>query len=331
MSACVFDPMDDRWWVMGPILNWWDSTLGSSPAWLADEGRAGRLLADRLPLTLRALALIHAHRTCETGQLHRLDARIPGRPHAMFWRSMAALRLIDAGFPMDPDGRARVTPSTAPWMAVRLPVHDRIETRLARLGANPVQIAAVGPGNLRGVRQYDRHNLICTDLSIRARRAGWRTAGEAYGRFDMLTRDPAMGSGGPDLILIGQDARVCVELTASANMGLERKVRRWDRALAHDTCRDTHVVWVNASRTDGILNAVSALCEGRPRQHAAELRAWAETLTAVDGWHPEPGSPPRARHDWARAGLEAMAAGFGFPDLDGWRLPSGFDTGALYD
>lgn len=326
-----FDPLDDMWWRMGATLNWWDSTLGHPPAWMPDQSEARERLSHRRPLLLRALALIHEHRTATTGQLNQLDPRLPARPDSRFWLDMLAARLIDYGYPFKPDGRTACTPRTIPWMAVRLPTHTQIEPVLEAMGLNPVQIASLGPGPLRGARQYDRHNLICTDLSVRARQAGWHTLGEAYGRFTLLTGDMMAGNGGPDLILMGEQVRVCVELTASANMALESKFRRWDRILAHDTCAATHVVWVNAARTGSLLTTLDAYCQSRGRQHAADISQWREHWTCTDGWQPQPGNPRPADPQWCRATLTRMAAMFGIPSLEDWNLPAGFDTGLLYD
>ena len=194
-----------------------------------------------------------------------------------------------------------------------------------------MQTAAIGPGPLRGARQYDRHNLMCATLSITARHHGWRTVGELYGRFSLLTGDPLAGHGGPDVTLIGEHLRVCVELTASANFSLTGKFARWDRMLAYEACADTHVVWVNAARTDSLLTQLEGLCRQRARHHAADWRVWRDRLETVDGFTPHPGVPRRADGGWARGELARMVSAFGLDGLDGWRIPAMLDPGVLYD
>lgn len=327
----MFDPSDDKYWAMGSQLNWWDSTLGYRPAWLTDPTQARQRLQRRLPLVLRALALIHEHRTVETSQLHALDPQLPANPRALIYMDMASMGLVDVGYPLSITGRASSTPGYTPFTAWRLPIHTTIEPVLDQLGCTPMQTAAIGPGPLRGARQYDRHNLMCATLSITARQHGWRTVGELYGRFSLLTGDPLAGHGGPDVTLIGEHLRVCVELTASANFSLTGKFARWDRMLAYEACADTHVVWVNAARTDSLLTQLEGLCRERARHHAADWRVWRDRLETVDGFTPSPGAPRRADGGWAAGELARMVSAFGLDGLDGWRIPAMLDPGVLYD
>ena len=163
---------------------------------------------------------------------------------------------------------------------------------MRRLGFTPVDIASLGPGPLRGARQYDRHNLICVSLALTARKAGWRTWGEAYGRFSLMTGDPLMGSGGPDLMLQGETGWCAVELTASAGQTLEEKFRRWDRVLAHPGCPPMDVLWLDASRDHTLLDPLKGLASARPRQHAGSAAVWRDTLACDDGFHKPAGTPP---------------------------------------
>lgn len=173
----MFDAFDESWWSAGSALNWWDSRVADPPAWLPDRERALAWLKRHAPVTGAALALIRSHRTCETSQLHELDPRLPAGPRSALWMMLAGMRLIDLGFPISVNGRGGWGPKSAGFMAVRLPVHHAIDPELRRLGLTPVEIADIGPGPLRGQRQYDRHNLICTGLAIRARRDGWPPPG----------------------------------------------------------------------------------------------------------------------------------------------------------
>lgn len=318
----MFDALDERWWRAGSSLNWWDCALAEPPSWLpAPEPARAWLMRHPKPLTA-ALALIRSHRTCETSQLNALDPRLPGDARARLWMSMAACRLIDLGFPLRVDGRTAFGPHTA-WMGVRLPVHREISPELPRLGLSAVEIADIGPGPLRGARQYDRHNLIATGLAVKARSDGWLTAGEAWCRFDRICADPLMGGGGPDLALIGERDLVCVELTASMGQTLEDKFRRWDRVLAHRACDRVSVVWLAAGRGPDnreILKRLGGLCDGRPRQHAADAADWMGRIACVDGWEPEPGSPV-ADDAWMRRDMTRLGRVYGMPAAGDWRLP----------
>lgn len=311
----MFDPLDDAWWTAGSSLNWWEPGIGVRPPWLPDAEAASARLRRRLPTVVAALSLAHQYRTCTTGQLNALDPSLPASAAASLWLDMAGCSLIDLGYPMALNGRNAGTPRTAPWMAVRLPTHGRIEKRLEALGCTPVQVASIGPGPLRGARQYDRHNLVCSQLAVEAGRTGWRTAGELYGRFSLMTGDAAMGNGGPDLILFGEGRTLCVELTASANLGLKDKFERWDRVLAHPGSDRLEVWWLDATRgpDDPLLSTLAHLCADRPRQHAAPAAGWVDSL-------PGPGTPSRPS-DWVRATFDRIAVAFGFPASAGWRIP----------
>lgn len=316
----MLNPIDPTWWQAGSQLNWWDCTLGSKPGWLPDTKQAHHRIKQRLHLVLQALALIHEYRTIETSQLHELNPKLPRQAKASLYRDMAALQLIDVGYPISVNARTAASPYRAPWMAVRLPIHARIESQLEQLEVNPVQMIALGPGPLRGARQYDRHNLICVDLAIQARQQGWLTYGELYGRFSLITSDPLMGSGGPDLILKGEHTIISIELTASANMGLEAKIKRWQQQLSHPACKTMHVCWLDASNNH-LLTKLEALTVNQPHMHVTTVTAWKQTMTCTDNFQPQPGTPQPPRH-WMRTNLNNIAQAFGFPNSNTWHIPA---------
>lgn len=316
-----FDPFDPTWWQAGTSLNWWDCRLAAPPAWLPDPTTARAWLDSHRGPALRMLGLTHSHRTLTTRQAHALDPGLPAGPRALAWLSLASLRLVDLGFPVRIDLGGGYSPRTAMFMAVRLPAHADIAPDLADLGFTPVETASLGPGPLRGMRQYDRHNLICASLAIHAREVGWLTCGEAWGRFDLLAHDPLMGHGGPDLQLVdGSGQVVCVELTASANQSLEAKFRRWDRMLAHPGCQDTHVCWLDASPGMVLETTLRRLCAGRPRQHAGRARDWMTAIRCDDGWAPVPQGRPDPS-GWMRMDMDRLGERLGLPGAGSWRLP----------
>lgn len=325
------NPMDTSLWPMGPILAWWDSTNpGPAPRWMPDPVTARKRLRSRLILT--ALGLTHSHRTITTGQLHRLDPKLPANPNSLLWRDMAALGLVDLGYPMHASGRWAATPTSATLMALRLPrLHD-ITDSLTNLGCTPPQIISLGPTPLRGVRQYDRHNLICSELSCRFRDLGWRTWGEAWCRFSLLYHDETAGRGGADLMLARRDGLlVAIEATASGT-GINEKARRWIRLM--DTHPDTPVivVWLDCA-SDAMGASVASELRHIPgaagRMRLASGRDWltgqpglladGDTLDDLPG----PGRPLLDPSDWMRTTMGDIAAGFGL-DRDAamdWPLP----------
>ena len=317
----MFNPFDDTWWRAGSQLNWWDSTLDTgAPSWLPTLGQAREFVMAHPDRLLRLLGLVHSYRTLETGQAHMLNPSLPSTARNRLVLSLAALRLVDLGFPVRVDGRTCCHPARSPFTALRLPAHRNIEPDLAGLGFTPVEIACLGPGPLRGARQYDRHNLICASLAGKAREAGWLTCGETYGRFSLLTGDPLMGKGGPDLQLVSEGLTVCVELTASANQNLEAKFRRWDRVLDHPRCANTHVVWLDAARGETLQPVLERLCADRPRMHAGRARDWMNRISCPDGFTPQPGNPVKPV-DWMGGVMEEIGRLVGLPGGGGWRRP----------
>jgi len=330
--ADVFNPMDPKWWPAGARLDFWDITAlheaGRHPAWLADPRTATRRLDHAR--TLKALGLIHSHRTVTTGQLHRLDPTLPASPAAGLWNDLMACRLIELGFPIALNGRTGRSPRTGMFMACRLPIHLDVTQRLAELGFNPFEIASLGPGPLRGARQYDRHNLICAELSARFRVAGWRTMGEAWGRFDLLFDDPTAGRGGPDLELVRNDGLVvAVEATATVT-GIDEKIRRWNRLLAVHPDAGVACVWLDCSTQDNesaVKAALARIPGAAGRMRVASARTWLDgrlgvladgsTLDMLSG----PGRPRVDPSGWMGRETAQLAARFGL-DATRWRRPA---------
>lgn len=245
---------------------------------------------------------------------------------------MLGAGFCEPGFPIAVDGKQAASPLSADWMAVRLPPHEDIMPRLAEaLDLTPPELATLapcrGPGsldwrpNLRGQRQYDRHNLICADLAVARAAEGWRTLGEAWGRFDLICHDPLMGAGGPDLELIGENETVCIELTASMGQSLSAKFNRWARVLRHPGTERVHVVWLAAARTvEGIPERLAALSAERPRQHWAVAEDWRDSPVCPDGFAPKPGTPPEP-YDWMRADMDRVGDAVGLPSAGSWKRP----------
>ena len=294
------------------------------------DGAVERLRSRRAQV-LAAIRLMAGYRTLETRQAHRLDSSVPGSPDCSFWLDMLGAGLCEPGFPIMVDGRQAASPYSAAWMAVRLPVHEDVLPRLSVFDVTPPELATLAPcrepgskdwrPNLRGQRQYDRHNLICVQLACARAGEGWRTLGEAWGRFDLICHDPLMGRGGPDLELVGERDVVCVELTASMGESLGEKFARWDRVLRHPGTGRVHVVWLAAARSvSGIPSRLAALSSGRERQHWAVAEDWLRLPVCADGYAPVAGVPP-APYDWMAADMDRVGGALGLPHAGSWRRP----------
>lgn len=325
----MFDPMDERWWRRGADLAWWDSALGLPPAWLPERDEARAFLERNRTRMLRAVGLLMSYRTLTTEQAHRFDKSLPASPEGGLWTAMAALGLIDLGWPTSPDGRIAVHPRKCPFMAVRVTRLRDVSADLRHgWGFTPVELASVGPTPWRGARQYDRHNLITTEIALTARAQGWTTAGEMWNRFQIVTGDDSEENrhrnAGSDLALIGERVTVCVETCASVERELGEKMDRWDDQLAKAGMNHVHVVWLEAGRGENvgtIRRGIDRLCADRPRHHAGAARDWLDgRLACADGFAPAPGHAPDPS-GWMRRDLRRIGSALGFPNADRWRLP----------
>ena len=92
-------------------------------------------------------------------------------------------------------------------------------------------------------RQFDRHNLLATELGLRvAELCDVATVlGEKLSTLDLLLQAPAEAitprsrARSADLAIVRPDGlRIAVEITASANPGLRRKIDNWARALSRN-------------------------------------------------------------------------------------------------
>lgn len=334
-----------EWWLSGAALSWYDSNgmalAGRRPAWLPGRDEATNCVTRQLDRVAEVIGLVHSFRTLETKQLNRLAPGTPDKPAAMLYRSLAALGLIDLGFPMTFDGRPNNNPMSADWMALRLPVDD-IAQKLLDLGMNPVQVSSLSASRaLRSQRQYDRHNLLTVEAALPFLDLGWSLVGEGWSRFDLLYDDDSIdGSGSPDVTLVRPDGfRVCIELTASGSF-LAGKVSRWQNHMDKHPYARTQVVWLLAGRGDKGQRMLeskmrSAFKAADTAQPVALWEDWfgpdgqigrchypnGETFDVLTA-KAQPGPTWKAPTDPGRDALMQAAAAYGL-DASGWGTPQG--------
>lgn len=321
-----FDPTDDEHWIAGSHLNWWESHISRPLDWMPDEREAHDWLTRHPYELLHAVGLLNSYRTMTTSQLHAFDPRLPANPAGRLWLDLAACRLVDLGWPIHADGSSRANNRTARFTALRLPSVHAIERDMRRFDLyTPVELASIGPHPWKGVRQYDRHNLIAVAIAINARRQGWRTSGENWGRFRYLTHDQTClkPDGGPDVQLIGEHDLICVELTNSLTQDIGKKIHDWSLTLARDDMRHCHVVWASAGRGPNagyMLNALRRDTAGFARQHVIQAADWVHDAIRIGDWTPKPGRPQDAA-GWMYRDIADIGRVLGFEDADRWRLP----------
>ncbi|MEX5236007.1 hypothetical protein [Kocuria arenosa] len=131
---------------------------------------------------------------------------------------------------------------------------------LAPYLTGPEAIAVHGGYGWSSGQQYNRHNVLATELGLRAAEfTGMTPLGEKFASVDLLTGTglgkPAVRAHGKtgDAVLIREDGmRYVVEINASSTNDLESKIERWAKAL-HDNPLETSglmVIFVVAAHPD---------------------------------------------------------------------------------
>ncbi|TDL42474.1 hypothetical protein [Kocuria rosea] len=182
------------------------------------------------------------------------------------------------------------------------------EQRLAPHLTGPEAIAVHGDYGWSAGHQYDRHNLLATELGLRvAEFTGMTVLGEKYASVDLLTGvglgKPAVRAGGKtgDAVIVRDDGlRIVVEITASYSAGLEAKMERWAKVL-HDNPMETSglvVLFVVAAHPDASRKGSSpaTVMAGARKRMATALRHYPAYstdapparmgLVAWDQWFP---------------------------------------------
>ncbi|GAB3176027.1 hypothetical protein GCM10027059_50260 [Myceligenerans halotolerans] len=144
-------------------------------------------------------------------------------------------------------------------------------------------------------RQFDRHNILATELGLRVAELCdiGTVLGEKLSTLDLLLQlppgatTPRSRAQSADLTIVRRDGlRIAVEITASANRNLRRKVERWARTLSRNPLAASGLVVlfvvcpppqpegdvVRGGRSQPVLNAVL-------REVAAAARRFPGTAT----------------------------------------------------
>ncbi len=260
-AADRLDPFWDGLWANGSTASWLSaelaerqvaSGLGVLPRELAmDRDEAVRILGQSRTRGARlgVLGAVDQWRTVTVEQA----AAITGwgqlaSPSSKILAAAFTLGILDVGQfsnPMRPgreSGRARVLRPTRSHAFT-----DLLEPSLS--WQEWVSVTGGSAWDFR--RQYDRHNLLSTELGLRV--AEFCEVGTVLGE-KLSTADLLFWSGlgragvcpdkrAADLTLVRSDGlRIAVELTASAGPDFAGKVRRWGRALAGNSLASSGLV-----------------------------------------------------------------------------------------
>ena len=185
---------------------------------------------------------------------------------------------------------------------------DRITEQLSY----PEWVSVTSGSGFEFTRQFDRHNLLATELGLRAAefcRIG-TVLGEKLSTVDALAytgwgvRPPtAVSQRAADLVLVRPDGlRIAVEITASRGRSLESKIGRWANTLSRRRTADSGLVvlFVVAGTPDSHMHTTAAVMKSVRHHIAASARLFpgppddrtANRMFVVswDDWFPDRGS-----------------------------------------
>lgn len=246
------DPYWDELWPWNSSASW---SMGYTERWhherngrrvnakflLAEKEALRKLTANRgRSRRLAAWSVLHSYRTVSseqlaafTGNLSMLD------PHSAVLAPSFALDLIDIGFYATPWGR-EPGPQRRDLL-FRPSSTDVFDKLIEPTLTGPEWLTVTGGQRWTSGGQYDRHNLLATELLLRLAEYApiGAVLGEKYSTVDLLAgsglgkkvRKPDNRSA--DGTMVRQDGlRVAFEVTANASRGLESKVRRWAQIIS---------------------------------------------------------------------------------------------------
>lgn len=265
------------------------------PSWVDMSGQEAReRLAHRRPVwwrnVLAILACVLQYRTISVEQLAwctDTPSLASPRGAGVIW-DLFTLHLIDIGVPNSgvdgspiPDRTRLLRPSNSKALAGLIAPHCTDAELLALTGGQP----------LRHTTPLDRHNVLTTELLLRA--AEWvpvaAVAGELHARVGQLLYT-SRGVAAPDLsvaqmtadgVLVRADgARIAVEMTATAGPNFTAKVARWARVLGECRWNDAPcaVVFVTAPRLTAAASVPSNVAARTRRALLAACRQFPGSL-----------------------------------------------------
>ncbi|WAB84973.1 hypothetical protein OVN20_05325 [Microcella daejeonensis] len=274
---------------------------------LDEELAWSRILGARISVYLDVLAVLDSWRTATAEQLAALSgvAEVAtGRSFVM--ADLFAVGLVDVGVFASALGGGGRAARAELYRPSRTNVFDR---QLAPKLTRAEWVSVTGGHPFSSSSQFDRHNILTTELALRAVEMGELGAamGEKLSSWDLLAHS---GVGFPaatgrarhaDATLIRPDGlRIAIEMTASTSPSFQQKVKRWATLLHHRRMADSGLVvlFVVAGRPDMQVRPAEALGDVRKAIAAAvrdspgvSFDRTAERMMAASwlDWFPTPG------------------------------------------
>lgn len=174
--------------------------------------------------------------------------------------------LMDYGVPVAEMARSRRL--RVPHLPVFRPGLEKQFEKLVRPNVSYGELVAITGGReFSASRQFDRHNMLATELGLRAAEflpAAGAVVGEKLSRADLIFEGLEASQAGGDLTIVREDGlRIVVELTASVSDRFRDKVERWARLLDRHSLDSSGVVvlFVEAGKPDESGRSSSVLSQ----------------------------------------------------------------------
>lgn len=249
--------------------------------------------------------------------------------------------LVDYGVPVAELSRSRKL--AASHLPVLRPNGTSRFDRLVGQNSTYAELVAVTGGlPYSGNRQFDRHNMISTELGLRSAEycdGVGAVVGEKLARTDaLLPRVASSNVPGGDLVLVREDGlRIVVETTAQVSTGFREKVARWARLLDMYSLESTGVVvvFVEAQKPATVGRRGSVLAQVRkqvslqaashpgPRGKSVADRMF---VASWSDWFPGPHLADESFFDLEAVSPTGLSTGGG-QDSERWQTRSLLDPG----
>lgn len=243
------DPYWDGVWSSGALASW----VSASSARRQQEAGLARIPVDldidpdqalksftsshSWQRKVELIGMLNAWRTATAEQLAALTGSATLARRSRVMHNAFAAGLMDQGISTSALSR---TQESARSHLFRPSASGVLEREFLDHLTYPERVAVGGGRRLRVGGQYDRHNILTTELALRAAEFTPIAAamGETYASLDMLLgsglgREAIKDNSAADAVLVRPDGmRVAIELTASITSQFSKKVRRWAEHLS---------------------------------------------------------------------------------------------------
>lgn len=355
-AADRFDPYWGDMWAHGSTVTWlthdtlrrqYEQNLINMPTqWKMtpdDAWRAWRQGYHRID-RLRFLAAVDMWRTLSAEQAMAVSGADVFDPRNSIAASAFAARLVDVGaFPHN--SLTSSTPQTRNATVYRPSASSAFENHLLPMLTWPEQVSITGGRPWHGGVQFDRHNILATEMCVRAAEFCDQVGlvlGERFSDLDTLvgtglgrTMPVSVPNVAADGLIVRRDGlRIAVEVTATRTGQFAKKVDRWAQVLSASPMAESGLVvlFLTTERPEKVIEDTSQVRNQTASHLLTSTRRWpgvphdriADRMFIADWseWFPD-------KHRVSPNFLSMRALSPSGPASDPWRLVDLLDEESL--